>query len=135
MNISSLLEYVSTEKVNFLIDLDKTINADKTGKCLHYQMFRLDNFHINNFLSNLDPEKLFIVMPLISINCKIDKPYLTLSRQILCSSQSDSKTIFNYLDSQLNNYFNEIKIDKFEDDYYYTIFKYKSISLNERTFK
>jgi hypothetical protein len=133
--MNNLLSYVSTDKITFLINLDKTINVNKSGKYLHYKMFRLDKFNIDNFLSNLDPDKLYMFIPLITINAEISKPYLTLSRQILCSTQSNSSTISNFLNSQLDSFFEEFKIDKFEDDYYYTIFKYKAISLDERTFK
>lgn len=135
MNIDYLVSNVCTVKINYLIDLDKIINVNKEGKFYYYNMFQINKDNIKNFIFNLDISKLYTVIPLISINRNIDRPYITLSRQILISHNSNHFLIDKFLNEKLNCFYEEIGINNFDENKFYLIFKYKSVELNYRTYK
>jgi hypothetical protein len=64
---------------------------------------------------------MYILLPFISVNNRVTDPYLTLSRQILISKQSNPILIYNYLDERLNIAFSDFGIDGFEDNYFFLI--------------
>lgn len=136
MNISNLLKHVSTNRINFLHELDKNIIIDKRGKYKHHTMLKIFEVKISNFVLNLDPDRLYVVIPLISINCISDNPYVTLSSQIILSSQSNPLTIEEFLLTKLDIFYKDFRLDEKENQYYHLIFKYKSVdvAINPPTF-
>jgi uncharacterized protein (DUF2164 family) len=131
---NNLIKYVCTVEINYLNSIDNKIKINKTGKYYYNQMFQINKNLINNFILNLNEDKLYVLIPLISISCKINYPYITLSRQIMISKYSNHNLITEFLNKQLNIYYDEIGIDKFDDNFYNLIFKYKSITFEEKTF-
>jgi hypothetical protein len=126
----NLKKYITTKHITFLIDIDKSINVDKTGKYLYFKSSNIENDNISNFITNLDNDGIYLVNPLISVNCKYNDPYLTLSRQFLISNESNSVLIYNYLFQQM-----EIAVNSFnfELDSYFLLFKYKKVELERKT--
>jgi hypothetical protein len=100
-NLNNLNKYISTNNISFLIDFDKTINIDKSGKAYYFKSSNIDLDNINNFIINLEEGGIYLINPLISINCIINDPYLTLSRQFLVTSNSNTQLIHSYLNKQL----------------------------------
>ena len=79
---------------------------------------------ITNFIDNLKDNEIYIVDPIISINCKYTDPCITLSRQFLVTNNSNPILIYNYLLNQFEKARNDFD---YHDDYYFLVLKYKSI--------
>jgi hypothetical protein len=60
-------------------------------------MFRLEHDNIKNFILELNNEQIFMINPILSIDCKLSKPYLNLSRQFLVHNQCNYNLIHEYL--------------------------------------
>ena len=127
--LDTIKRNVSTNNITFLIDFDKTINIDKSGKAYYYRTFNIEILGITNFIKNLKDDAVYLVNPLISINCSLDSPYLTLSRQFLVSNKSKPTLITDFLNNKLNHAEEEFL---FETENYWLIFKYKSVQLDKR---
>lgn len=126
MNNTNLNKYISTDCITFLIDIDKVINIEKNGKYYYDKSFKIELENINNFLNNLEDDEVYLINPLISINCKYNDPYLTLSRQFLVTNQSKPKLITNFI----INMFNKAKKEfNFDVDNFYLLLKYKKVYL------
>jgi hypothetical protein len=83
------------------------------------------------FVNNLKDDEIYLVNPLISINCRYNEPYLTLSRQFLVSNDSNSALIKTYLTNKINQAEEDFEFDL---DNFFLIFKYKSVKLKYSTF-
>jgi hypothetical protein len=129
--MNKIKQYLSVNDISFLIDFDKTINIDKRGKAYYFKSFRVDLDALTNFISNLQDNQVYLINPFISINCRHNDPYLTMSRQFLITNNSNIMLINNYLINQL-----AIAKEDFDyhDDYYFLIFKYKTVELDYRIF-
>jgi len=126
-NIENIKRYLSTSDISFLIDFNKTIDIDKSNKYKYFKLFYIDLDGITNFIDNLKNNEICLIQPLISVNCRYNDPYLTLSRQFLVSNNSNPKLIKDYLMGQL-----EIaKIDfGFDESNLFLIFKYKLVNFD-----
>jgi hypothetical protein len=125
-NIETIKQNVSTGYITFLVDIDKSIDIDKTSRAKYYRSFGIELDNIKNFIDNLDYNEVYLVNPLVSINCTYNEPYLNLSRQFLVSSKSSPFLIYNYLLNQIEtseNCFN------FDLDNFFLLFKYKIVYL------
>jgi len=125
------LKYLTTIDITFLIDIDKAINIDKTGKTNYFKCYLINTDAIANFINNLIDNEIYLVNPLISINSKYSDPYLTLSRQFLVSNQSNPYLISTYLNNQFDKAEKDFGFD-IDNNYYYLIFKYKKVVINNR---
>jgi hypothetical protein len=125
-NINTIKKYLSTNSIYFLNNLNKSIDINKSGKSYYFKIFRIELDDITNFIDNLDDSEIYLVNPIISINCKSIDPYITLSNQFLISNRSNPILINNSLIDQLGIVRNNFQ---FQDDYYYLIFEYQSITL------
>jgi hypothetical protein len=129
INIQTIKRYLSTNDISFLIDFDKTIDIDKSNKTKYFRIFNFDLDGITNFISNLDDDEIYLINPIISINCRYSDPYLSLSRPFLISNNSNSMLITNYLCEQLE----KSVIDyNFPEKDNFLIFKYKTVYLNNK---
>jgi hypothetical protein len=94
-------------------------------------MFRIELELITKFIDELNVNEIYLVNPMISISCRYNEPYLTLSRQFLISNQSNPILITN----SLINQFCIAKEDfDFQTNNYFIIFKYKIVKLDKRIF-
>jgi hypothetical protein len=131
INLNTIKKYISTDKISFLIDFDKTINIDKSGKTHYFSIFQMNLDLINNFILNLQKDKIYLIQPMISINRRIDDPYLTLSRQFLITNESNCFIVHDFIFE---------KLEKAENDFnfnlcnYFLILKYKTVYLDNRIF-
>jgi hypothetical protein len=125
-------KHLSSKNITFLVDFDKTINIDKTGKYYYYKIYMGSSDGIDNFLINLKDDEIYLVNPLISIKCRYNEPYLTLSRQFLISNESKPALIHRYLSNKLNQAEEDFE---FDIDNFFLILKYKSVKLDYRIFE
>lgn len=131
INLNTIKRYLSTNDISFLIDFDKTIDIDKSGKAYYARMFRIELELITKFIDELNVNEIYLVNPMISISCRYNEPYLTFSRQFLISNQSNPILITNFLINQ----FCIAKEDfDFQTNNYFIIFKYKIVKLDKRIF-
>jgi hypothetical protein len=123
-----LFELISTKEITYLKDVKKTIDVNCYGEFKYYKVFRTQLEDIKNFLFNLDENKIYTVIPLISVNCRIDDPSLILSRQILVTKFSNPVLIHNLIYEKL-----EISTEQFgfvDLQFFFTILKYKAIDFD-----
>lgn len=111
MNLNQIKQYLTTNEISFLIDFDKTININKSSKCKFHKMFKLQVESIRDFIMELDEDKIYMITPFISVNCRLNDPYLNLSRQFLISNNSNSNLIHDFLYSQLETFKNNFQLN------------------------
>jgi hypothetical protein len=123
-NLDQIKRFLSTNNISYLVDFDKRIDIDKRSKAYYFKMFNIQLEHITNFIYNLDINEVYLINPMISINCRHNQPYLNLSRQFLLTNGSNPILIHDYLLTQF-----KIAQDDFEFDnnYYFLLFKKKLI--------
>jgi hypothetical protein len=115
-----------------LVDFDKTIEINKSGKCYFHKMFRLEQENIKDFILKLDKNDIFMITPYLSVNCKINDPYINLSRQFLVTNNSNYNLIYEFMLTQFETFLNDFNIDVINDNYYFLIFKHKRVELDYR---
>lgn len=121
--------FISTTNITLLLDIDKTIDINKSAKAYYFKIFRIELDYLTNFINNLTENEVYLINPLISINCKLSDPYITLSRQFLVTSKSNPHLINDYLLDKFSIARNDFT---FEDGNYFLILKYKLVSLDYR---
>jgi hypothetical protein len=130
INMIEIKKYISTHDISFLSELNRTIDIIKSGKSIYFKMYRINSFLIDNFIKNLDADKIYMVNPFITINCKYEDPILNLSRPFLITNNSNPKLIHDYLFTQYEKAYNDFEMNM--EQYYHLIFNYKSIELDKR---
>ena len=98
------------------MELHEKFNIKK--QCYFHKMFRLEQDYIKNFIFELEDNELYVITPLISVNCRLNDPYLNLSRQFLVNNQSNHKLIHNFLYIQIDTFKNDFYIDDINDNHY-----------------
>jgi hypothetical protein len=132
-NLDRIIKYLSTNNISFLIDFDKRIDIDKKGKAYYFKMFNINLDFIINFINHLDGNEVYLINPLISVNCKQNEPYLTLSRQFLLTNNSNPILVYEYLIKQFKIAQDDFEFNfEFDDGYYFLLFKYKKVYLDNR---
>ena len=134
MNFDTFMRSISKSKITFLIDLDKTINVNKEGKSRFHKMFLLEFDYIKDFIMGLD-DQVYMITPFVSTNCRLDLPYVNVSRQFLVTRDSNFTLIHNFLYDQLEMFKANFNMDDINDDRYFLLFKYKSVQVDPRIFK
>lgn len=123
-----LFNLVSTKEITLLKDLERKIWIAKKAKFEHAVFSELSDNSIYKFFSALERKRFYILIPFISINNKIDEPYLILSQQILISRYSDPMLLTNYINHKIEYSFDLFNINELEK--YHIVFKYKQIEFD-----
>ena len=123
-----LFNLISTKEITLLKDLDRKMWITKKSKFEHTVFAELYDNSIFKFLCSLEHEKFYILIPMLSINNKIDEPYIILSRQILITRYSDELLITNYINRKIYQSFDLFEINKLEK--FHIVLKYKQVSFN-----
>jgi len=128
--------------INTVTYLSEILNGNKKlFKIGYYHYFRLDDINdlintpkidytrIRDFLEILDPDKGYIVLPLIvsSSNLSDSSPVISLSKQILVSRESNYKLLISFFIEQINKTLDNYGIEDLEG---ILVLKYRPISLN-----
>jgi len=124
-----LIKRISTDKITFLSDVNKHINTDKRGKFKYFYIPYFDEKGVVDFISKLDHNSVYTIIPLISIYGKNEDPHIILSKQILISNYSNPPIVSDFLFKQLEIANNDFAFN-FEDNFHYLIFKYKKIIID-----
>lgn len=132
MNLENIKRYLSTNDISFLIDFDKTIEINKSGKSYYYASYTINLDGVTNFINNLEVDKIYLINALISVNKIIDSPYINLSRQFLITNKSNPYLIHDFLNKKLDQSCEEFGTDNINDNSYYLIFKYKKVEFDYR---
>ena len=96
--------------------------------------FDLDD--VKNFLNNLDHDKIYILIPFISVNDRSDEPFTILSQQILITRNSTPVLLSNFIDDKTFKAFKLFNPEWSSTEYdisYCTIFKYKVIDIDYKS--
>lgn len=128
----NILKFLTFTDITFLIDVDKALNVDKSGKASHFKMINLDDRKIKHFLDTLQLNHPYLINAMISINCRISDPYINLSRQFLITRESNLDVISRHLQCQIDKARNTLLFNTDQD--YFLIFKYKKVTINYRQF-
>lgn len=128
-----LFDLISTKTITFLHDIDLRIDIIKNGKFKYYKFFSMEDKHIINYLNNLEANKIYSLIPLISKNDKIDEPFITLSQSILITNKSNPLLIYNYLYNKIDDSVNLFNMQNLNS--YYIILKYKEVEINFKEYK
>jgi hypothetical protein len=123
-----LIKNTSNTQISFLNDVHKNINIDKRGKFKYFYISCFEIKAIENFISNLDHNSLYTIIPMISLCGKAEEPHLILSKQILISNYSDYKIINKFLLEQFDKAFNDFEFD-LDNKFYFLIFKFKKVNI------
>lgn len=81
-----------------------------------------------NFITNLNSNSLYAVIPIISINNNPNEPYIVLSRSILVSKYCNYWMVQYYIYAKYFKSLEDFGIDNLED--YRLVFKYKKVRLD-----
>ena len=132
MNIhKTVYDLISKKDIAFLYEINHKLKINKYGRYKYFKMnnFELDN--VKNFILNLDHDKIYILIPIISVNDRSDEPYTVLSQQILITRNSTPVLLSNFIDRKTNKAF---ELFNANFDYaYFTIFKYKAINIDYKS--
>jgi hypothetical protein len=123
-------KFISTNDISFLADFDRTIDINRSGKSMHFKIFRINNYEIDNFIINLDNFKIYMANPFISMNCKYNDPIIGLTRPFLITNESNTKLIHDHLFSQFEKANDDFNMDI--ESEYFLIISYKSVDLDKR---
>jgi hypothetical protein len=73
-----------------------------------------------------------MINPFISVNCKLNDPYLNLSRQFLVTKNSNYNLIHDFLFNRIETFLDDFGIEEINENNYFLIFKYKKVELDYR---
>ena len=111
----------TTTKIDFLNDIDKSIQIDnKSEKYFYLKITNWDLYIINLFIEGIPDNHIFTVFPFITTSGYLKDPYLRLSDHFLVTNQSNAELISEFLNKQWNN-------TDFNTDKGVTFFKLKRI--------
>lgn len=94
MNIENIKKNITTTKITFLVDIDKTIDINKNNKAYYYKIIGINLDQIKNFLYNIRDHDVILINPFVSVTCTLNNPILTLSRQFLVTNKSSPNIIY-----------------------------------------
>ena len=126
LNIN-LLDIISTKEISYVKNTDKRINLKICGKFYYWRIYEIRNSKIWYFLNELEDDKIYTLIPLLSRNDRPDEPFITLSQQILITSNSSSLLLNDFLQNKIINTIELYNIREIEG---VIIFKYKKVNIN-----
>lgn len=124
---TKMFDLISTKEITFLNELDKRIKINKFGK-FYYKNLEFGYTEIWRFLLELEDNKVYVIIPLLSKNSRPDQPYIVLSHQILITNNSKAMLLAKYISSKFNEVTDLYGIT--DPDNLSLVFKYKQININ-----
>jgi hypothetical protein len=118
-------------KITLLKDVSKNIIIYKKGEYKYFQIPLIQFEGIENFLLNLDNDKIYILIPFISPHGNINDPILVLSKQLLITKNSNPRIVLEFLADQLDKAIIDFGFSELNK--YYLVFKYKAVTLHTQT--
>ena len=127
---TKMFDLISTKEITHLWELDSKININKYGKYNYYKIYEFNYSHIWKFLYELENNKVYLMIPFITKNCKSNEPIIILSPQILVTHNSNSLLISKYIQSKVIETADLYGINENKLDNMPIIFKFKQIKIN-----
>jgi len=100
--MTQLLALISTKEITLLKDMNNLIVIDTKGKFRYFYIQNMESWGIINFISRLEENYIYTIIPMISMLGKDEDPYIVLSKQILVSKNSSPRVIEAYLENQFD---------------------------------
>ena len=122
-----MFNFISTKEITYLKDLDKRIKINKYGKFNYYKIYEFNHSKFWNFISELEDNKVYTLIPFISKNDRPNEPYIVLSQQILIIYNTNPMILTKFIDNKIIDTINLYNINKIEDAI--IIFKFKSVKI------
>jgi hypothetical protein len=88
MTKRDLLGMISWKDITLMKDLNDFFSISPRGKYKYFSTYSYDIQHLVDFLQLLDEDSIYIVIPFISKDGRLNDPSLFLSRQILVTKSS-----------------------------------------------
>jgi|SRR5580692_10811904 predicted KAP-like P-loop ATPase len=126
--LKKFLKTVSTNKMNFLTEINKELFINKFNKSNYFNIRNNDKFSYVNFINTLHSDSLYMVVPIISITGNPDKLYIVLGRSFLVTSYSSTDLIYQYILDKYDESLEENNLETLES--YILTFKYKKIVID-----
>lgn len=130
---TKMFDLISTKQITFLNELDNRIDIDKYGPFKYHKSSNFEQEDIKHFLNILENNKIYIIIPFISKNCRINEPYIILSRQILITNKSNDLLLSGFINEKIEKAIELYNMVDF--DGYYSVLKYKTVDINFNTDK
>jgi hypothetical protein len=122
------LKGVSTNKINFLSDINKYLFINKFNKSNYFSIKNNDKLNYLNFINSLDSDSLYMVVPIVSLKGDPNKLYMVLGRSILITSFSSTDLLYEYISDKYSESLEDYNLDELED--YTLTFKYKKVIID-----
>lgn len=111
--------------------LQKNVFLDKSSKSNYYQVDGFELDCIYDFVTSLDSNTLYSVIPMITTNNELNKPYMVLSRTILVTKYSNYKEIHHYTFAKYQEALKDFNIDKYSNFFKNISFKKVRMDINQ----
>lgn len=126
-----LLNIISTNEITMLKDINNLISINKTGQFKFCYIPYLEIVGLINFISKLEKDSIYTIIPVISMFGKESDPQIILSKQILVTNNSSSKVIHDYLNYKLEFAIQDFGINNLDNgNYFHLILKYKKVNFD-----
>lgn len=125
---TKMFDLISNKEITYLKDLDTRITINKNGKFCYHKCLEIDSNIIWKFTQKLEENKVYTLIPFISVNNNPDEPYIILSKQILITKKSNSFLISSYISNKISDTMKLYNILNFNGCC--IIFKYKEVKVH-----
>jgi hypothetical protein len=131
-------KHISTKNISLLCELDRNLKIVKEGKFNYWKCqdtkyeSDLHSTSVYKYLNELDEDKIYTIIPFMTINNRPNEPYIILSQQILVTRKSSSQLIALYLNSKIQTAINLYHIQQLE---FFITFKYKEVEIKWESYK
>jgi hypothetical protein len=96
-NFKLFLKTISVNDIHLQCHFKKEIYLNHSNKSSYIFYRDYETQHFNDFISSLDSNKLYSVIPMISIKACLNRPYIVLSQSILLSKYSNYHMLNYYI--------------------------------------
>jgi hypothetical protein len=128
--VQELYDSLTGDRIIFMKDLNDFFDISPRSKYKYFNLPRFEMKEISQFLYYLDPDNIYIVIPLITISRKLDDPHLILSRQFFVGNKSNPINIQNFLGEQMNKASEQFNM---ELDDYTSFFKFRKVFISRNS--
>jgi hypothetical protein len=129
-----MFDAISTKDISYLYNLDKRIEVNKLGKFNYYKLDEINIFNILRFKHQLENDRIYAVIPILSKNNTPDEPFIVLSQTFLVTNKSSSSLILKHIVDNLDK-----TNDLYDIEIVYTdfkvAFKYKEVKFDYHEYK
>jgi hypothetical protein len=122
------LKLISVNDITFLHNINKDFFIDQSGKPNYIEIRNFEMEYFYNFITNLDSNSLYTVIPVLSPSNDHNKPYIVISRNILVSKYSSYKDLHHFILAKYHEALEDFDIDK--SNSFHVILKYKRVKID-----